>query len=41
MNYIELGEVQLKFAEIVWENEPIKSGDLVKLCNDKLEFEGE
>ena len=38
MNYIELGDVQLNFAEIVWDREPIKSGDLVKVCETKLEW---
>lgn len=38
MEYIELGEVQLQFAEIIWNNEPIKSGDLVKICNEKLNW---
>ena len=29
----ELGEVQRQFAEIVWEKEPIGSGELVKICD--------
>lgn len=29
----ELGEVQKQFAEIVWEKEPIGSGELVKICD--------
>ena len=29
MKSIELGDIQLKFAEIVWENEPVSSGKLV------------
>ena len=33
---IELGEVQARFADIVWENEPVGSGELVKICADKL-----
>lgn len=33
---IELGEVQTKFAEIIWENEPIASGQLVKICEKEL-----
>ena len=28
----EIGEVQLKFAKIIWANEPINSGLLVQLC---------
>lgn len=33
---IELGEVQTKFAEIIWANEPIASGQLVKICEKEL-----
>lgn len=29
---VELGAVQERFADIVWDNEPIASGELVKLC---------
>ena len=29
-------ESEYKFWLILWENEPIKSGDLVKLCREKL-----
>ena len=29
-------ESEYKFCLILWENEPIKSGDLVKLCREKL-----
>ena len=32
----KLGEVEMKFADIIWENEPIASGELVKLSNQKL-----
>ena len=35
---VEFGEVQMKFAELIWENEPIGSGDLVKLCSEKFEW---
>ncbi len=35
---ITLGAVETKFAEIVWENEPLSSGELVKLCQEKLEW---
>ncbi len=38
MNDIELGVVQERFADIVWENEPIASGDLVKVCEKKLNW---
>ncbi|MDO5589909.1 MAG: BlaI/MecI/CopY family transcriptional regulator [Lachnospiraceae bacterium] len=29
-------ESEYKFCLILWENEPIKSGELVKLCKEKL-----
>ena len=35
MNF-ELGAVQERFADIVWANEPITSGDLVKVCEKEL-----
>lgn len=38
MKYIELGDVQARFADIVWENEPIRSGELVKLCEQQLKW---
>lgn len=34
----ELGEVQLRFAELVWKNQPIASGELVKLCAEELKW---
>lgn len=33
-----LGVVETRFAELVWANEPISSGDLVKLCARQLEW---
>ena len=33
---IELGEIQEQFAEIIWENEPIASGQLVKIADVRL-----
>jgi len=35
---IELGAVQEHFADIVWKNEPIGSGELVKLCEKELNW---
>lgn len=35
---IELGEVQAAFADIIWANEPIGSGELVKLCEKELNW---
>ncbi len=34
----ELGAVQERFADIVWENEPVSSGELVKICEKKLNW---
>ena len=28
----ELGEVQSRFADIIWEHQPVASGELVRLC---------
>ncbi len=33
-----LGEVEMKFADIIWENEPLSSGHLVKLCEEQLQW---
>ena len=33
-----LGEVEMKFADIIWEFEPIASGELVKLCEQRLQW---
>ena len=38
MSQIELGEVQEIFANLVWENEPLSSGELVKLCQARLNW---
>lgn len=35
---VELGEVQAKFADIVWANAPLGSGELVKLCEKELQW---
>ncbi len=33
-----LGEVEMKFADIIWEHEPIASGELVKLSEQRLNW---
>ena len=38
MSDIELGEVQAQFAEIVWDREPVASGELVKICEKELNW---
>ncbi|WP_026493597.1 BlaI/MecI/CopY family transcriptional regulator [Butyrivibrio sp. XPD2002] len=33
---VELGEVQMQFAKLIWEKEPVGSGELVKMCADEF-----
>ncbi len=33
-----LGAVEAQFADIIWDNAPMQSGALVKLCEAKLEW---
>ena len=35
---VRLGTVETRFADLIWENEPISSGELVKLCEQKLSW---
>ena len=38
MNELQLGLVESKFADIIWENEPISSSVLAKKCDEKLNW---
>ena len=38
MDETKLGAVESRFAEIIWQNEPLSSGELVKLCEKELEW---
>lgn len=38
MKNITLGEMESKFAELIWENEGVSSGELVKLCAESFEW---
>ena len=38
MMNLELGIVQERFADIVWANEPLSSGELVKICEKELNW---
>lgn len=38
MDDLRLGVVETRFAELIWENEPVSSGELVKLCAEELEW---
>ncbi|MGI6562024.1 MAG: BlaI/MecI/CopY family transcriptional regulator [Clostridia bacterium] len=33
-----LTESEMKFAELIWEHEPVASGDLVRLCEKKMQW---
>ena len=34
----KLGEIEKKFAKIIWNKEPLSSGELVKLCEQDLNW---
>lgn len=38
MDNYKLGVVEQQFAELIWKNEPLSSGELVKLCQKELEW---
>lgn len=38
MGEITLGMVEARFADLVWENEPISTKQLVELCEKELEW---
>lgn len=38
MEEYKLGVVEAKFADIIWENEPLPSRELVALCQQKLNW---
>ena len=38
MDDFKLGVVETRFAELIWANEPLTSGELVKLCTKELEW---
>ena len=38
MNEMKLGAIESRFANMIWDQEPIPSGTLVKLCADELQW---
>ena len=38
MEDIKLAEVESRFVELIWEKEPIASGELVTLCEKELDW---
>ena len=35
---MKLGQIEAMFADLIWNNEPIASGVLVKMCNESLDW---
>lgn len=38
MSEVKLGVVESRFADIIWEHEPLHSRELVKLCKKELDW---
>ena len=38
MSEVKLGAVEAKFADIIWSNEPLRTGVLVKLAEEELNW---
>ncbi len=38
MKDMKLGPIESRFADIIWQNEPIPSGELVKICEKELSW---
>ncbi len=38
MEEIKLGVVESRFADIIWQSEPVSSGELVKKCESELKW---
>ena len=36
MDDLKLGAIEARFADLIWGNEPVHSGELVKLCQQEL-----
>ncbi len=34
----KLGKIEMRFADIIWNHEPLSSGALVKLCEQELDW---
>ena len=38
MKNFRLGEVEARFADLIWANAPLTTGELVKLSQEKLQW---
>ena len=36
MDDLKLGAIEARFADLIWQNEPVGSGELVRLCQQEL-----
>ena len=36
MQDVKLGVVEARFADLIWQHEPLSSGELVRLCQEEL-----
>ena len=36
MDDLKLGAIEARFADLIWQHEPVGSGELVKLCQNEL-----
>lgn len=41
MTEIKLGAVETRFAGLIWNNEPLFSGELVRLCETELRWKNQ
>ncbi len=38
MNEMKLGVIESRFADLIWQNEPLSTAELVKLCEKELNW---
>ncbi|MBQ8995659.1 MAG: BlaI/MecI/CopY family transcriptional regulator [Oscillospiraceae bacterium] len=38
MEFTKMGQVESRFADLIWDNEPLTSKELVELCNRELQW---
>lgn len=38
METYKLGEMEQRFADLIWQREPVSSGELVKLCDTEFDW---
>lgn len=38
METYKLGEMEQRFADLIWQREPVSSGELVKLCDSEFDW---